>query len=169
MKALSCAVCVLWVALFTGCTTLYTPEPVRFDVEVTPLDYVQFMYKPGVGVYNFSKNPIRAELSGSGYADARTGQSERVSDSFWQQEKTSAWHDLRVDHLVLSPKETTDLFQALVNAGVYDNVSHDASAGKDNHEFLVIQARIGHKKKTVFTSDPVFMEIFRRLWKEFRL
>ncbi len=124
MNHLSNAILLAALAVtLAGCASL---NQVRFDVESSSLDYVQFRTTNPT-----SGDIIRVELMGSGYLERRTGKSSRVSDDFWQHSDGSEWQDLKTAYVTLSQDETVSIFQELVDNGFFDRglpgQSHDGA------------------------------------------
>jgi hypothetical protein len=150
------------LATANGCAYL---SRVRFTVEESSLDYVQFrQVKDAEGGPSPIVNCL--ELSGSGYLEYRTGRSERVRDGFWQESTSPHLEDLHSDHLVLSQEETVAICQRLVDAGFFDGKQKQES--DENAPKIIILARIGFEKRVIVTASAVYVDIFEELMLKFR-
>ncbi len=145
----------------TGCASL---SRVRFTVEPSSLDYVQFRCtRPAAN----SATPVvvRLELAGSGYLEYRSGRSTRVGDNFWQEPNSPTWEDFRADHIVIPQQEAVAIYQRLVDAGVFDlKQKKDDSPGDVT---LAVLASIGFEKRLLLTNYPVYLQIFGELLGHF--
>jgi hypothetical protein len=153
-----------------GCSTLFdlaTLKPARFNVELSPLDYVQFVYVPGQGSASNTVTPVRIELGGSGYLEKLSGSSPRVLNPFWSEARGSAWSDLRQDHVVLSGAQTEAVFQKLVDAGFFARGGADAHPIRAGAPRVRILASINGRKNLVLTGEAPFLNIVTDLLSRF--
>ena len=154
--------------MFSGCASISNTwtklHQKRFKVDLSPLDYVQFSRR--IGVQGGQPLEVHLELDGSGALECRIGRSIRVQNDFWQTPEGGDWRDLRCDRVVLTKEQTRDVYQRLVDAGVFDDIKPKKDIAKK--DALVILAKMGFEKKAIVTDDPVFNKIFKELLHNFQ-
>ena len=142
-------------------------EPPRWDVELSSLDYVQFLSSPPPRAPDERPMVIKIELSGTGYLTLQAGRSERVNDAFWRERSGSTWDDLRRDQLVLSRERTEVLFQRLVDMGFFERKFPEVKEGDEAARALVVLGSINKRRKIRITDDPRVWSLFDELLREF--
>jgi hypothetical protein len=157
MLSVRLSVCLCYLVLAAGCASL---NEVRFTVDPSGLDYAQFRISRASAIDGKAET-IRIDLSGSGFLEMTTGQSERVTESFWQPSDNPNWQDLHRTHEMLSADETTAIFQQLVDLGMFDRKQPE-EATPPPHD-LAILAQIGFKKRLILTSRKDYRELFDKL------
>jgi len=155
------------VLLLGGCASMSRKweemHRVRFKVDLSALDYVQFNRR----LVKKGQKPVdvNIELDGSGLLQCRVGRSVRVQNDFWQSPEGGSWQDLRSDRVALSREETSSIYQRLVDAGVFDKVRDKKAQG--GRKSLVILAKMGFNKQILATDDAAFIKIFDELFARF--
>ncbi len=153
--------------LLSGCG-LFWDDP-YVTVTVTPLNWVEIHY------YNATREPVHrvaVRLSGVGRVETRAGTSRRVSDSFAKDMSDATWDDIRRNQYDVDPEHLRDVFQDLVNAGLFDK---DKVFRKTKHpsrgRFIAIRAAIDNKTfsepENMFESDPELAERLLNVVQEF--
>ena len=98
-----------------GCGIFWDDPYVQ--VTTTPLNWIEVHY------YNANREPIRREavrVTGAGFVEVRAGTSRRVSDSFAKSVTDETWDDCNTQQYQVDPEHVRELFQDLVNAGLFD-------------------------------------------------
>ncbi len=144
---------LIFCILSAGCRSL---NEVRFTANPSPLDYAQFRCTR-ISPQSGREETLRLDLSGSGFLEITTGRSERVRDPFWKPSEDPEWQDIRRDQVFLSPQETAVIFQALVDAGIF-NHRHDPKDHPPPHHLAVLVS-VGARKKLLLTSHPSYLRI----------
>lgn len=148
---------LLLAAGIAGCAAL---NEVRFTASPSPLDYAQFrISRPSMT--SGKQETIRLDLSGSGFLEITTGDSDRVLDSFWKESDDPSWQDLRHDHVFISEADTAAIFQRLVDNGMFDRRQNQKTNPPPHH--LAILASIGSHKRLILTSRQEYHQIFDML------
>jgi hypothetical protein len=160
--ALCGAVLCLW-----GCASLPGYEPAHFRVELSPLDYAQILLQPGTGAGGGDIVPTRIDVSGSGLVTMQRGRSARVTSSFWDQPQGDDWDDYETDRVFLPESETRAVFQALVNAGIFERGQRE-DPSPQAPRCVVILAEINGRKNAVVTDGERFLNIFDQVMRRFR-
>jgi hypothetical protein len=156
--------CALLLFAGAGCETLPWGQVPRFKVEPSPLNEVVLYYSPPATPEGTPGKLIRLELSGYGHLQYATGLSPRVLDPFWKQSSDAQWGDLRTDQIVLTQEEAAAYMQRLVDAGCYDLKQHKISPG---HGIVKIALRINGRFKSLASTDPEVLKVFRELAEKF--
>ena len=151
--------CSLFV--ISGCG-LFWDDP-YVTVTVTPLNWCEIHY------YNATREPVRrvsVRITGAGFVDVKSGTSRRVSDSFAKSMDDETWDDYRARQFNVDPDHVRELFQNLVNAGLFDRDKMFTSTKYPSQgRFLAVRAAIDNKTysevKNLFEEDP---ELAERLW-----
>lgn len=152
----------------TGCG-LFWDDP-YVTVTNTPLNWVEIHY------YNANREPIRREtvrVNGSGFVDVKSGTSRRVSDSFAKGIADSTWDDYNTQNYHVDPEHVRELFQDLVNGGLFDKDKMFRSTKHPSPgRFIAVRAAIDNKTysepQNVFESDPELAEILYNIVREFK-
>ncbi len=163
------ALFTLHSSLFTlaGCG-LFWDDP-YVTVTTTPLNWCEIHY------YNASREPVRrvsVRLTGSGFVDVKSGTSRRVSDSFAKSMDDETWDDYHARQYTVDPEHVRELFQNLVNAGLFDKDKMFTSTKYPSHgRFIAVRAAIDNKTQTevknVFEDDPELAERLYNIVLEF--
>ncbi len=138
---------------------------IRFTVEPSSLDYVQFR-QTEIVVGDEPPYVKSLELGGSGYLEYSRGKSERVTNDFWQESSSPHLNDIQTDFRVLTQDETVAIFQRMVDAGVFDG--HQRDKARPDATKLLVLARMHFEKKVIVTTNPVYLEIYNELLAKFR-
>ncbi len=147
------------VTLAGGCATF---TRVRFEVDPSGLDYVQFVQHNRMA--DGRLYTVKLELQGSGLLTYQAGTSERARSGLWQSPDDPTWQDLRTDRKVLPAETTRDALQRIVDAGAFDR---DRDLNPDGLEHpLFVQARIGSERRIFVTGESSFTAIYNALLQQ---
>ena len=152
---------------FSGCG-LFWDDP-YVTVTVTPLNWCEIHY------YNASRDPVRrvsVRITGAGFVDVKSGTSRRVSDSFAKSMDDETWDDYRARQFSVDPEHVREVFQNLVNAGLFDKDKMFTSTKYPSHgRFLAVRAAMDNKTysevKNLFEEDPELAERLYNVVLEF--
>ena len=151
----------------SGCG-LFWDDP-YVTVTVTPLNWCEIHY------YNATREPVRrvsVRITGAGFVDAKSGTSRRVSDSFAKSMDDATWDDYRARQFSVDPEHVREVFQNLVNAGLFDRDKMFTSTKYPSHgRYLAVRAAIDNKTysevKNLFEEDPELAERLYNVVLEF--
>ena len=158
---------LLPLAFLAGCGLFFDDPYVQ--VTTTPLNWCEIHY------YNAMRDPIRrtsVRVTGIGHVEVKTGTSRRVSDSFAKNNTDATWDDIRTSQYTVDPEHVREVFQTLVNAGLFDRdkmftSTKHPSAGR----FIAVRAAIDNKTfsepHNVFEDDPELAERLYNVVLEF--
>ena len=152
---------------FSGCG-LFWDDP-YVTVTVTPLNWCEIHY------YNATREPVRrvsVRLTGAGFVDVKSGTSRRVSDSFAKSMDDETWDDYRNRQFNVDPDHVREVFQNLVNAGLFDKDKMFTSTKYPSQgRFIAVRAAIDNKTQTevknLFEEDPELAERLYNVVLEF--
>ena len=158
---------ILAVLNFSGCG-LFWDDP-YVAVTTTPLNWCEIHY------YNATREPVRrvsVRVTGAGFVDVKSGTSRRVSDSFAKSMDDETWNDYRVRQYNVDPEQVREVFQTLVNAGLFDRDKMFTSTKYPSQgRFLAVRAAIDNKTysevKNLFEEDPELAERLYNVVLEF--
>jgi len=162
------ALLLLPLALLAGCRMLFDDPYVL--VTTTPLNWCEVHY------YDATRDPIRrvaVRVTGSGFVEVKEGTSRRVSDSFAKNVSDETWDDIVARQYTVDPEHVREIFQNLVNAGLFDRDRMFTStkyppAGR----FIAVRAAIDNKTFSepynMFEEDPELAERLYNFVLEFR-
>ncbi len=158
---------LLPLALLSGCALLFDDPYVT--VTTTPLNWCEIHY------YNATRDPIRrtsVRVTGSGLVEVRTGTSRRVSDSFAKNMADETWNDLTTRQYTVDPEHVRELFQNLVNAGLFDKDRMFTSTKYPSPgRFVAVRAAFDNKTFSepynMFEEDPELAERLYNMILEF--
>ena len=151
-----------------GCGIFWDDPYVQ--VTTTPLNWIEIHY------YNANREPIRREtvrVNGSGFVEVKSGTSRRVSDSFAKSVGDATWDDYHTQNYHVDPEHVREVFQDLVNAGLFDREkvlrsTKDPSKGR----FIAVRAAVDNKTYSepvnMFEEDPELAEQLYNFVREFR-
>ena len=153
--------------ILSGCG-LFWDDP-YVTVTVTPLNWVEIHY------YNATRDPVRrvsVRITGSGFVDVKSGTSRRVSDSFAKSMDDETWDDYRNRQFSVDTEHVREVFQNLVNAGLFDKDKMFTSTKYPSQgRFLAVRAAINNKTysevKNIFEEDPELAERLYNVVLEF--
>ncbi len=156
------------LAALGGCG-LFWDDP-YVAVTTAPLNWCEVHY------YNARFEPVRRDtvrISGTGLVEVRTGTSRRVSDSFAKSMDDPTWDDYNTQQYYVDPNHVREVFQDLVNAGLFDKDKILKSTKYPSPgRFVAVRAAIEGKTfsepHNVFESDPDLAERLYNLVREFR-
>ena len=150
-----------------GCGLFWDDPYVK--VTATPLNWCEIHY------YNASRDPVRrvnVRVEGSGHVVVKSGTARRVSDSFAKDLADPGQGDFRTLEFNVDPDHVRDLFQNLVNAGLFDK---DKMFTKTKYpspgRFIAVRAAIDNKTYSepanAFEEDPELAERLYNVVLEF--
>jgi len=161
------ALLVLPLAFLAGCGLFFDDPYVH--VTTTPLNWCEIHY------YNATRDPIRrtsVRVTGSGHVEVKSGTSRRVSDSFAKNMADETWNDITTRQYTVDPEHVREVFQNLVNAGLFDRDKMFTStkyplAGR----FIAVRAAFDNKTFSepynMFEEDPELAERLYNMVLEF--
>ena len=155
------------LAFLAGCGLLFDDPYVA--VTDTPLNWCEVHY------YNATRDPIRrtsVRVTGSGLVEVKTGTSRRVSDSFAKNMADETWNDITTRQYTVDPDHVRQVFQNLVNAGLFDRDKMFTSTKYPSPgRFIAVRAAFDNKTfsepHNVFEEDPELAERLYNLVLEF--
>ena len=159
------AACAL--ALCAGCG-LFWDDP-YVDVTVAPLNWVEIHY------YNATRDPIRrvnVRITGSGRVEVKSGTARRVSDSFAKDIAGDTVANYREKIYDVDADHVREVFQDLVNAGLFDKDKMFTKTKKpSNGRFVAVRASMDNKTYSdsvnLFEEDPDLAERLYNVVLEF--
>lgn len=158
---------LLLSVVISGCG-LFWDDP-YVDVTVTPLNWVEIHY------YNATREPIRrvnVRITGSGRVEVKSGTARRVSDSFAKDIAGDNVANYRERTFDVDADHIRELFQDLVNAGLFDrDKMFTKTKHPSNGRFVAVRAAIDNKthsdSKNLFEEDPELAERLYNVVLEF--
>ena len=102
----------------------------QFEVKASSLNWAEIAYTPRAGDRDFH-HPCRLSLYGSGEIQFRTGRSPRVFDDFSHKVDDPYWNDIVEDRAHIGEEAMRDVFQELVDAGVFYDDRYRVSKGEE--------------------------------------
>ena len=102
----------------------------QFTVKESSLNWAEIAYTPVPGDPDF-RYPCRLSLNGSGEVQFRTGRSPQVFDDFSHKVNDPYWNDLVEDRVHIGEEKMREVFQQLVDAGVFQDDWRRMSAGEE--------------------------------------
>lgn len=99
------------------------------------MNRLEILYLQGAG-----KPPVQLSLSGSGNIRIRQGTSPQMANDFAMDVSNVKWNDVSVDQINVDPSEMRDIFQSLVDRGLFREPDKDfaAFAGRGNPAARII-------------------------------
>ena len=157
----------LTLAFLAGCGLFFDDPYVH--VTTTPLNWCEIHY------YNATRDPIRrtsVRVTGIGHVEVKTGTSRRVSDSFAKNPADETWNDIVERRFTVDPEHVREIFQNLVNAGLFDRDKMFTSTKHPSQgRFIAVRAAIDNKTfsepHNVFEDDPELAERLYNVVLEF--
>lgn len=155
------------LAFLAGCGLFFDDPYVR--VTETPLNWCEVHY------YDATRDPIRrtsVRVTGSGHVEVRTGTSRRVSDSFAKNMADETWGDLTTRQYTVDPGHVREVFQNLVNAGLFDrDKMFTSTKNPPAGRFIAVRAAFDNKTFSepynMYEEDPELAERLYNLVLEF--
>ena len=152
------AIVALGLMFAAGCG-LFWDDP-YVTVTEDALNWVEIHY------YNASREPVRrvsVRITGAGFVDVKSGTSRLVSDSFAKNFSSSDWGDIRTFQYNVDSGHVRELFQDLVNAGLFDRDKMFRSTKYPSPgRFIAVRAAMENKTfsepKNMFEEDPELAE-----------
>lgn len=156
------------VGVAAGCG-LFWDDP-YVTVTTSPLNWVEIHY------YNANREPIRREtvrVNGTGFVEVKSGTSRRVSDSFAKTMTDATWDDYNTQNYNVDPEHVREVFQDLVNAGLFDkDKMFKSTKFPSPGRFVAVRAAIDNKTysepQNVFEEDPDLAERLYNVVREFK-
>ena len=155
------------LAFVAGCGLLFDDPYV--EVITTPLNWCEIHY------YNATRDPIRrtsVRLTGVGLVEVKSGTSRRVSDSFAKNNTDATWDDMATSQYTVDPEHMREVFQNLVNAGLFDRDKIFTSTRYPSPgRFVAVRAAFDNKTFSepynMFEEDPELAERLYNVVLEF--
>lgn len=168
MKKLFCMVSVAALAVLAGCG-LFWDDP-YVTVTDNALNWIEVHY------YNAAREPVRrvsVRINGAGFVEVKSGTSHLVSDSFAKDPSAVEWDDIRVSKGNVDPAHVREIFQELVNYGLFDKDKFGRSTKyPSNGRFIAVRAAMENKTYSeptnVFEDDPELAERLYNIVLEFK-
>lgn len=162
------AICALLCGLLAGCG-LFWDDP-YVTVTTHPLNWVEIHY------YNATLDPVTrasVRIAGTGFVEVKSGTSKRVSDSFAKNMADATWEDFHTQQKQVSPEHVRELFQELVNAGLFDKDKVLRSTKFPSRgRFIAVRAAIDGKTfsepQNLCEEDPELAEHLINIVHEFK-
>lgn len=168
MRRIAIGMLLLVVAGVAGCGIFWDDPYVT--VTTSPLNWIEIHY------YNAGREPIRREtvrVNGTGFVEVKSGTSRRVSDSFAKTMTDATWNDYNTQNYNVDPEHVREVFQDLVNAGLFDkDKMFKATKYPSPGRFVAVRAAIDNKTysepQNVFEEDPDLAERLYNVIREFK-
>jgi hypothetical protein len=168
MKKIGWMWCVACLALVCGGCGLFWDDP-YVTVTVSPLNWCEIHY------YNATREPVRrvsVRVTGSGFVETKSGTSRRVSDSFAKSMDDETWDDYRNRQYYVDSEHVREVFQNLVNAGLFDRDKVLRKTKYPSHgRFIAVRAAMDNKTYSevdnLFEEDPELAERLYNVVLEF--
>lgn len=165
-------VAALLLAGLAGCGLLWDDPYVT--VTVTPLNWVEIHY------YNTNYEPVKrtsVRITGLGRVEVKTGSSMLISDDFAKRHTEDTWDDLVERTIQADPEYIRNLFQSLVNQGLFDREKNFRGADKNSPpppgKFIAVRAAIDNKTfsepTNIFETDPDLAEALLAVVDQFKV
>lgn len=168
VKVVLSALLVAALGLFSGCG-LFWDDP-YIAVTTDALNWVEIHY------YNASREPVRrvsVRITGAGFVTVKSGTSRLVSDSFAKNFQSSDWGDIRNVEYHVDAEHVREIFQDLVNAGLFDRDKYFQSTKYPSPgRFIAVRAAMDNKTfsepMNMFEEDPELAERLYNIVLEFK-
>jgi len=155
------------LALLAGCGLMWDDPYVT--VTSNPLNWIEVHY------YNANHEPVRrvsVRINGAGFVETRSGTSRRVSDSFAKNTTDSSWEDIRTNRYNVDPEHVREIFQELVNEGLFDKDKCFSSTKYPSPgRFVAVRAAMDNKTysepRNIFEENPELAERLYNIVLEF--
>ena len=162
------AIVALGLMFAAGCG-LFWDDP-YVTVTEDALNWVEIHY------YNASREPVRrvsVRITGAGFVNVKSGTSRLVSDSFAKNFESSDWGDIRTFQYNVDAGHVRELFQDLVNAGLFDRDKMFRSTKYPSPgRFIAVRAAMENKTfsepKNMFEEDPELAERLYNIVLQFK-
>ena len=162
------AIVALGLMFAAGCG-LFWDDPYVTVTEDT-LNWIEIHY------YNASREPIRrvsVRITGAGFVNVKSGTSRLVSDSFAKNFDSAEWGDIRNVQYNVDAGHIRELFQDLVNAGLFDRDKMFRSTKYPSPgRFIAVRAAMENKTfsepKNMFEEDPELAERLYNIVLQFK-
>lgn len=157
---------LLLVMVGAGCRNTFDRPP-RWTVELSQLDYVEFM--AGANAQgNESEGPVSQYiLLGTGYLHRRTGSSPRVSNEFWNERKDERWDSYKTDSIAVPATYVQACFQHLVDLEFFDESVHKPPSERLVAQGVVVSASINGRRRVLFSQDPRIRTMVAEIARQF--
>lgn len=151
----------------TACQSLLG-DPPRWNVEISSLDYVEYVSRANPEQSSQGANALRLELLGNGYLSFWIGRSQRVTDDFWAERAADEqWDKLERDEVMTSEAYAKRSFQALVDTGYFETEMFWEKSASPASNGVWVVASINGRKKAKLTDDPKIRAIVSDLLRQF--
>ena len=162
------AVFALMLMLAGGCGLFWDDPYVMVTADA--LNWLEVHY------YNANREPIRrvsVRITGAGFVNVKSGTSRLVSDSFAKNFEAEDWGDIRNVQYNVDADHVRELFQDLVNAGLFDRDKIFRSTKYPSPgRFIAVRAAMENKTfsepKNMFEEDPELAERLYNIVLQFK-
>ena len=156
------------LALCAGCG-LFWDDP-YVTVTDDALNWLEVHY------YNAARDPVRrvsVRITGAGFVEVKSGTSRLVSDSFAKNFESDEWNDIRSVRYNVDAVHVREMFQDLVNAGLFDRDKMFRSTKYPSPgRFIAVRAAMENKTysepKNMFEEDPELAERLYNMVLQFK-
>ena len=129
-----------------------------------------------VHYYNASRDPVRrvsVRITGAGFVEVKSGTSRLVSDSFAKNFESADWGDIRNMEYHVDADHVREIFQELVNAGLFDRDKMFKSTKYPSPgRFIAVRAAMENKTYSepcnMFEEDPELAERLYNIVLQFK-
>ena len=129
-----------------------------------------------VHYYNASRDPVRrvsVRITGAGFVEVKSGTSRLVSDSFAKNFESADWGDIRNMEYHVDADHVREIFQELVNAGLFDRDKMFRSTKYPSPgRFIAVRAAMENKTYSepcnMFEEDPELAERLYNIVLQFK-
>ena len=162
------AIVALGLMFAAGCG-LFWDDP-YVTVTEDALNWIEIHY------YNATREPVRrvsVRITGAGFVNVKSGTSRLVSDSFAKNFNSAEWGDIRNVQYNVDAGHIRELFQDLVNAGLFDRDKMFRSTKYPSPgRFIAVRAAMENKTfsepKNMFEEDPELAERLYNIVLQFK-
>ena len=156
------------LVFLAGCG-LFWDDP-YVTVTADALNWVEVHY------YNASRDPVRrvsVRITGAGFVAVKSGTSRLVSDSFAKNFESADWGDIRNMEYHVDADHVREIFQELVNAGLFDRDKMFKSTKYPSPgRFIAVRAAMENKTYSepcnMFEEDPELAERLYNIVLQFK-
>lgn len=162
------SVCLACLLLLGGCAWWggIASADRQFPVEISGLDWIEIRYQPRPDDPRFA-SACHLSLLGSGEIEFRTGRSPRAMDPFSMATEDPRWNDVRTDRRHIGQEEMQELFQELVDAGLFSPKGRGAPPPAARAPRIRVNARIGRERILKLLDDRRLVAIVERILMNF--
>ncbi len=139
----------------------------RFEVKTSGLNWAEIAYTPRPNDPDFCF-PCRLSLFGSGEIQFRTGRSPQVFDDFSHKVNDPNWNHIVGDRVNIGDEAMRDVFQQLVDAGVfYDEYRRVRPGDEPRPPMVRVRAKVDGNETLRVVDNRRVVRIVERLLPTF--